>query len=273
MSSWLKARQRRRFIFLCDRSNLTQLTSELLNSCDKIHRTGIWRVRLTEITSRLVAAYGRPSLGNYRDPVKEIFYILLSARTTELLYQRAHRRLFSKFPSVVKLAGASVEKVMKCIDRAGLGRKRAAQVVNTAKRLVADFGPRPQSRLREMPLARCFAYLSNLPGLGPKSSLCIMMYSLDFDVFPVDVNVQRIAERVGVISKGLKHYQAQKLLPRFIPNSCGKDLHVALVAHGRTVCLPLRPKCMDCVIADLCRTGQRFLRKKTKGVESETQVS
>jgi len=252
---------------------LTQLTSQLLGSCDDIRRTVNWQARLTEITSRLVEAYGRPSLGNYRDPVKEIFYILLSARTTELLYQRAHRRLFSEFPTVVELAGAGVDKVMKCIDRAGLGRKRAVQVVCTAKRLVADFGPRPQSNLRAMSLTDCFAYLSHLPGLGPKSSLCIMMYSLDFDVFPVDVNVQRIAERIGVIPKGLKHYQAQKLLPRFIPNSFGKDLHVALVAHGRAVCLPLRPKCMDCVIADLCRTGRRFQRKKAKGVESETQVS
>jgi endonuclease III len=223
--------------------------------------------------SRLVNAHGRPSLGNFRDPIKEIFYILLSARTTELLYQRAHKRLFSEFPSVGDLAEASVEKVMQCIDRAGLGRKRAAQVVCTARRLLDDFGTHPQPKLRKMSSGDCFTYLSNLPGLGPKSSLCIMMYSLDFDVFPVDVNIQRIAERIGVIPKGLKHYQAQKLLPSFVPNNCGKDLHIGLVVHGRQVCLPIRPKCAECVIADLCRSGRRYLRKKANGVENATQVS
>ena len=79
-----------------------------------------------EVARRLVAEYGRPTLGNYRDPVKEIFYILLSARTTDLLYRKAHRRFFSEFPDVSALANASVRRVMRCIDRAGLGRKRAA---------------------------------------------------------------------------------------------------------------------------------------------------
>ena len=143
-----------------------------------------------------------------------------------------------------------------------LDESEPRQVVATAKRLVTDFGPRPQSKLRKLSTEECFEYLSKLPGLGPKSSFCVMMYSLDFDVFPVDVNVQRIAERLGAISPGLKHYQAQKFLPILIPDGCGRDLHVAMVAHGRAVCVPHRPNCGVCVLVDLCCTGRLFLGKQ-----------
>ena len=157
---------------------------------------------MSTVADRLVALHGQPTLGNYRDPVKEIFYIMLSARTTEPLYKTAHRRLFARYPDVRSLAKADVETVAKYIDRAGLGRKRAAHVVATARKLVKDFGRRPQSAIRRMSSSECFKYLTSLSGLGPKSSLCVMMYSHDSDVFPVDINVQRIAESHGCDSQG-----------------------------------------------------------------------
>ena len=133
-----------------------------------------------------------PPSATTADPVKEIFYILLSARTTESLYKTAHRRLFATYPNVTTLAAADVSEVTKYIDRAGLGRKRAAQVVATAQTLVRDFGPRPQAAISRMSSSECFEYLTRLPGLGPKSSLCVMMYSHDCDVFPVDINVSEL---------------------------------------------------------------------------------
>lgn len=245
---------------------MTALTAELMGAVRGKPRKTAWAERLSVVADRLVALHGRPTLGNYRDPVKEIFYILLSARTTEPLYKSAHRRLFAQFPDVASLAEADVNEVTKCIDRAGLGRKRAAQVVATAKKLVEDFGGKPQSAIRRMSSSECFQYLTSLSGLGPKSSLCVMMYSHDSDVFPVDINVQRIAERMGVIPKGLKHYQAQERLPHFVPAGRGKELHVAMVVHGRKICLPLSPKCSECVIADMCRTGRRRASGNTNGV-------
>ncbi len=247
---------------------MTQLTAELMRSASGKLRRSAWPERMSVIADRLVGVYGRPTLGNYRDPVKEIFYILLSARTTESLYRSAHRRLFDRYPNVSKLAEASLDEVTKCIDRAGLGQKRAGQVLATAKKLVADFGGHPQTAIRRMTASQCFDYLTSLPGLGPKSSLCVMMYSHDFDVFPVDINVQRVSERIGIIPKGLKHYQAQERLPKVVPSGRGKELHVALVVHGRRVCLPVRPKCNECVIADLCRYGRRRLKDRGNGVDA-----
>ena len=224
-----------------------------------------WRNTLAEVANILVPIYGTPNLGNYRDPVKEIYYILLSAKTTEELYRAAYRRLWRRFSTLRKLAEATVPQIRSCIEGAGLGAKRAKQVKQIAQRLLADFGPKASRSLRRMPSAEAYRYLVALPGVGPKSALCVLMYCLDTDVFPVDANVQRILFRMGGIPAGSKHYRAQQLLPAYVPEGLSRALHVVLVIHGRTVCRPMNPACVECPIRRLCKTGQRT---KTPGTTS-----
>ena len=212
---------------------------------------------MRKLTDLLVAEYGTPSLGNFRDPVKEIFYIVLSARTTESLYKQAHKRLSRRFPSLEAIANARVTELRNCVATAGLGKKRAVQVKAIASKLLADFGPRPASKLRRLSAEDAYAALRSLPGVGPKSALCVMMYSLGFDVFPVDVHARRVLGRVGLIGPGTKHYHAQDVLPGFVPPERSKELHVALVVHGRRICKPRAPHCDDCPITHLCATGSK----------------
>ncbi len=164
-----------------------------------------WREKLQKVTDLLVAEYGTPSLGNFRDPVKEIFYIVLSARTTEALYQRAFKQLWTQFPTLDAISRAPIGKLQKCVAPAGLGVKRAPQVKAIAARLLADFGVRPSRKLRAFTAHEAYEYLRTLPGVGPKSALCVMMYSLDFDVFPVDAHAQRVLSRLGAIESNAKH--------------------------------------------------------------------
>ncbi len=212
---------------------------------------------MQQITDLLVATHGTPSLGNFRDPVREIVYIVLSAKTTEQLYKQAHQRLWSHFPSLDAIAHASVAQIRACVASAGLGGKRSTQIKAIASRLISDFGRHPSKRLRELSVNEAYSYLRSLPGVGPKSALCVMMYSLGVDVFPVDTHVQRVLSRIGAIQPGAKHYHAQNVLPGFVPDGNSKELHVALVVLGRSVCLARLPRCNDCAIRSLCEFGSR----------------
>jgi endonuclease III len=240
---------------------MSALTVSILEGKQRRSRLRKWPKRFAEIADRLVAAYGVPTLGNYEDPVKEIFYIVLSAKTTDAQYRRTHAALTTRFPSLIDLSLASVEEIAGCIAGGGLANKKAAQIHRVAAKLL-ELGDDPASRLRSMSAASVYSFLTNLPGVGPKSALCIMMCSLSFDVFPVDVNVSRIAIRLGAVAPGLKHYHYQKLLPPMIPEGRSKELHVGLVVHGRTVCLPRKPECPSCPIADLCAVGRGRLRQQ-----------
>ncbi len=240
---------------------MSKLTVQLLGRAPPRRRSSRWPDTFEAIADRLVAAYGVPALGNFHDPVKEIFYIILSARTTDAQYRRTHRALRAKFPRLADLAAANVEDVLPCIAGGGLANKRASQVRRLASRLLADLGRNPSARLKAMSAQDVYAYLIALPGMGPKSALCVMMYSLGHDAFPVDANVQRIASRVGAIPAGLKHYQAQQRLPPLLPSGRSKELHIGLVVHGRTTCLPRKPRCEGCAIADLCAFGKKHIER------------
>lgn len=219
-----------------------------------------WHTRMQEITDLLVEEHGTPTLGNYADPIKEIFYIALSARTTERLYHYAHKQLWKTFPTLEAIANAPIGDLREVVAGAGLGTKRSSQIKAIAAQLLEDFGSRTRMRLRQLSAEEAFAYLCNLPGLGPKSALCVMMYSLGFDVFPVDSHAQRILTRIGVPLKGVKHYHAQQQFPAFVPSGRSKDLHVVLVVHGRLICKPRVASCEFCPISTFCSTGKRRLR-------------
>ncbi len=230
-------------------------TAELL--CVRPRSRSPWPSRLAVVADRLFVEYGTPRLGNFRDPVKEIFYILLSAKTTDAQYRASHRRLWAAFPKLSDLAAAPVPAIRACIRSGGLAGKRAPQVRRTARALIAAGGTHPVRYLKALDERAAFAFLRSLPGMGPKSALCVLMYSLGVDAFPVDVNVQRIAERMGAVPAGLKHYQAQRLLAALAPPGRARELHVGMVAHGRIICLPRRPRCHSCTLVDLCRRGRK----------------
>ena len=100
-------------------------------------------------------------------------------------------------------------------------------------------------------MARCeiFTHLGALPVMVPKSTRCVIMCNLDYDVFPVDVNMNRNAVRVGVVSPKQKHYQ------KLIPDGRSKEFHVGIVVHMRTLFLPRKPKRDSCISCNLCDYG------------------
>jgi endonuclease III len=218
---------------------------------------------LKRIASILFEEYGTPTLGNFRDPVKEIFYIMLSAKTTDAQYRKTHRTLFMRFPTLASLAAAKIAEVKSCILSGGLAYKRSRQVVATAKK-IAKLGDDPSKIIRKMEPERAFEFLSTLPGMGPKSAFCVMMCSLDLDVFPVDANVQRIAERIGLLTIGNKHYSAQRKMAPMIPDGLSKIIHIGLVEHGRRVCTPRNPDCERCRLNEMCKYRRKNDERKVQ---------
>lgn len=216
-----------------------------------------WDRVLRVVANRLLIEHGMSSLGNFRDPIREIFYIVLSAKTTESLYKRAFQELWGRYPGITSIASAPLSAIRRCIGFAGLGHKRAIHVKAIASSLRSTLGQRPASALRKYSAPEAYSLLRSLPGVGPKSALCVMLFSLDFDVFPVDAHVQRVLARIGIIPRAEKHYRAQHRLPAFVPNGLSKTLHVTLIQHGRKVCRATNPNCTACVLVDVCRHGQK----------------
>lgn len=207
---------------------------------------------LRKIDRLLAGRYGTPRLGNKRNPVSELIYIVLSARTRGAEHEAFYRRLRRAFPTWEQVRDARTIKIERVIHDAGLSRIRARQIKSILHRITRDFGSLSGAGLRRLDPAVLEAYLASLPGVGLKTARCVMLYSFDVNVFPVDTHCLRLFRNIGMIDGPMRFEAAQDPLQSMVPRGIRYSLHVNAVAHGRVTCTA-SPHCAECVIRRLCR--------------------
>jgi endonuclease III len=209
------------------------------------------------VRSRLRAAQGE-FVPHRRLPVlDEIIATVLSQHTSDLNSGRAFAQLKERFPAweqVLKAAPEQVADAIRCGGIADQKARRIQQILTT----VEDREHRLDlARLNELDDAAVEEYLTSLPGVGPKTAACVLVFAMGRAAFPVDTHVHRIVTRLGWVPPGTTADSTHRLLGPIIPPSARYDLHVALIARGRTVCAARRPRCADCVLRDLCPHSAR----------------
>jgi endonuclease-3 len=68
----------------------------------------------------------------------------------------------------------------------------------------------------------------------------------------VDTHIFRVANRTG-LAPGKDPLAVEAGLERVVPKRYLLHAHHWLILHGRYICIARRPKCPECLIADLCR--------------------
>ncbi len=164
---------------------------------------------------------------------------------------------------------ASPEAVARAIAPAGLGPQKAPRIIEVLRRIAAD--PRAKGRpdlgfLAGMADAEAVEYLTDLPGVGPKTAACVLLFALGRPVFPVDTHIHRIAIRLGLVPAKLDAAKTQKAFDEVMQETANAadvkaaplgaeachELHINLITHGREVCQARRPDCARCALTDLC---------------------
>jgi endonuclease-3 len=197
------------------------------------------------------AEYGRPRLGNPRRPIDDLFFVMVSNRTAPATAAPTFRSLKKQYPRWEALAHARLRQIERVLRPAGLSAKKAEQMRGIARQLLADFGRCTLAPLSRMSDDAVRGYLTSLPGVSDKVALCVMMYTMDRDVLPVDVHVHRIARRLGWVNKK-RADQCHDLLAALVPPQRRYAFHVDCIQHGRRMCAPRRPRCAECRIAQHC---------------------
>jgi endonuclease-3 len=59
--------------------------------------------------------------------------------------------------------------------------------------VLAERGELDLEFLRALPLAEARSYLEGLPGVGPKTAACVLVFALEQPAIPVDTHVHRVA--------------------------------------------------------------------------------
>ena len=210
------------------------------------------RLTMEGVVRRLERAYGKRPWRTWGPPLDELIATVLSQNTTDTNSGLAMERLRRAMPDWDTAADAPLAKIAAAIRPAGLHRQKARHIRAILRRIRRERGRVALDHLKRWPTARIHEYLRSLPGVGPKTSACVLLFSLRRPVLPVDTHVHRVSRRLGLIPDRTSAEQAHRLLGASVPAARVYAFHVLLIEHGRKVCRARRPDCPACALADLC---------------------
>jgi endonuclease-3 len=214
---------------------------------------------ISEIIDLLVKEYGSITWRSRTDPLSELIMTILSQNTSDHNSRRAFDSLLTRFGSWEAVAEGSVEDVAETIKLGGLAQVKAPRIKQILEQIQAQRGSLDLRFLKKMPVAEAKEWLRSLPGVGPKTAACVLLFSLKKPVLPVDTHIHRVAKRLGLIDSRVSAEKAHEILGGMVPAKDVYRFHILIIEHGRRVCKSQRPRCRECVLLNGCPTGQTLL--------------
>jgi len=200
--------------------------------------------RALEVLARLQREYpdARCAL-DHRNAFELLCATILSAQCTDARVNMVTPALFRKYPNAHALARARQPVLEEIIRSTGFFRNKAKSLIGMAQALVAD---------HEGEVPRTMDELYVLPGVGRKTANVILgnAYGINEGV-TVDTHVGRLSRRLGLTRED-DPVKVERDLMGLIPRESWAAVSHLLIFHGRQVCLARRPRCEDCVLADIC---------------------
>jgi endonuclease-3 len=178
----------------------------------------------------------------YSSPFELLVAVALSAQSTDKGVNLATRRLFPVANTPAAILALGEEGLADFIKTIGLYKSKARHVIAACRMLVELHGG-------EVPRDR--ASLEALPGVGRKTANVILNTAFGEPTMAVDTHIFRVANRMR-LAPGKTVLAVEKALLKHIPKEFMADAHHWLILHGRYTCVARKPKCAQCIVADLC---------------------
>lgn len=214
------------------------------------------RTKAQRVEATLTRFYGERTWNqaNHTDDVLgALVATILSQNTSDLNSGRAYAALRTAFPGGwddVRLA--PVSQVADAIRAGGLANIKAPRIQSILKDIFERTGQTNLDYLIAWEDAAIRDHLRSLPGVGPKTAACVLMFNLGRPVLPVDTHVHRVSQRLGLIAPKVGADQAHDDLQTLLDDTQVYSFHVHLIEHGRRICHARRPECHRCPIQTEC---------------------
>lgn len=200
------------------------------------------RERALETVRRLAEMYPAACELDHRNAFELTIATILSAQTTDRSVNLVTPELFRRYPTPADLADAVPGEVEQLIKPTGFFRNKAESIILCSRGLVERFGG-------EVP--RTMDELVTLPGIGRKTANVILGVAFDIPGFPVDTHVNRLSNRLRLVST-TDPVKIETIVCRMVPPIEWTGLSLRLILHGRRVCDARRPNCEGCALNDYC---------------------
>jgi len=174
---------------------------------------------------------------------------ILSAQCTDERVNIVTSTLFRKYRGPQAFVDASQSELENDIHSTGFFRNKARNIKAACERIISVYGGEIPQTMDE---------LLTLGGVARKTANVVLGNAFNIaSGVVVDTHVARLSQRLGLTDQT----SAEKIeldLQELVPRKNWVMFPHWMIFHGRQVCNARKPKCGECVLADICPSRQSF---------------
>lgn len=225
--------------------------------------------KLAKINELLLKKYGvPPRKKELPDPLDILVGTILSQNTNDKNSWKAYGNLKAKYPEWEPVAALPPSRIEPVIKVAGLGKQKSSAISSALRYLKKKKGGLSLSYIDEMDDSEALEELSSFKGVGLKTASCVLLFSLDRNVCPVDTHVHRVLNRIGVVDTKSpdKTFEA---INKYMPEGAAHQIHTNLIRLGRELCKPESPQCSRCPLLKACEFDNKNMQQSGEIKEND----
>jgi len=186
---------------------------------------------------------------DHKSPFELLVATILSAQCTDARVNQVLPELLRAYPTPAAMSEADPDRLEGLIRSTGFYRSKARSILGCSRALL--------ERHQGM-VPRTMEELLVLPGVGRKTANVVLgaAYGIALGIV-VDTHMARVARRLGLT----RHEDPERIeadLMRLVPQEDWIYFSIAMVLHGRYVCLARAPRCGECPLRGLCPSADRL---------------
>ena len=209
--------------------------------------------RIHRINKELKEYYGKPEQPTDMSGIDYLVETILSQNTNDINRDKAFDQFKEKYgDDWEKVENADHEDLTNTIRIAGLGPTKAERIQGALEIIREDQGEYSIDFVEDMSVEEGKNWLTEIPGIGPKTAAIILCFHFDKPVMPVDTHVHRVSKRLGLISESASRKKAHKILEQKVPDDIKYEFHRLLIDHGREHCKAQNPTCEEGPLGSEC---------------------
>lgn len=193
-------------------------------------------------TNRTTLNRMRKQKKSNKNAFKILISCLLSLRAKDETTERISKDLFKIADTPEKIARINTKKLEKIIFSTGHYHKKAQTLKHVSKELIKRFNSKVPNNKEQ---------LLSIKGIGPKTANIVLCFAFGECVLPIDTHCHRIPNRLSWLTTKTPE-QTEKQLEKILPKKYWMEFNGIFVLFGKTICLPISPKCSVCPINQYC---------------------
>lgn len=208
---------------------------------------------ILKINKLLVKKFAIPERNKRNpSPLDTLIGTILSQNTNDNNSYKAYMNLKNNFKDWKEVDALSASEIEEYIKVAGLGKQKSKAIKTILENLSKKNPPYSLEYLYQLDNVKVLNELTSYDGVGLKTASCVLLFSMNRNVCPVDTHVHRTLNRIGLVSTSAPDKTAV-IINKNLPEGVAHTFHTNLIKLGREYCRPANPDCGGCPLTSICK--------------------